>query len=100
MHRMEFTGLTVDVSDLLVFRECSGPFPTSWSRATTMINGFPPVALRPLRSWLVTNALGRFGIVGQTHGRAALYFESLQDAIRFRLIDGAEAPWQQEQQLF
>ena len=53
---------------------------------------------RPLKSWLLENVNGRMGLI-KTYDKMVIFFEDSNDAILFRLKDGAEA-WREDSTSF
>ena len=94
---VKFTGLTLNASDLLGFygnRKIKGPFPAEWTRLEIPLSQFAfDVHYADLMDdYIAAHLTTRWGLyVDYTSQKLVVFFEDSEDAVMFKLMDGASA---------
>jgi hypothetical protein len=94
---VKFTGLTLNASDLLGFygnRKIKGPFPAEWTRLEIPLNHFEYGTnyTDMMDEYISSHLSTRWGTyMDFTRQKIVVFFEDSEDAVMFKLMDGASA---------
>lgn len=97
--KVRFTGLEIEADQLN--RRVKGPIPLHWTRHQFSMEGYDDPEWG-LASWINRNLNGRWTIAsaaGLDGTVVVLGFESGNDAVMFRLLEG-ETAWKEDKSIF
>lgn len=94
--KVKFTGLEIDPREILSPRKVlDGTYPSDWTRYQFELPHETFQGVRNLDRWLETAIHGRWGsymVFASDALRFVVVFESVSDAVMFKLMDG-ETAW-------
>jgi hypothetical protein len=94
---VKFTGLTVNASDLLGYfgnRKIEAPFPMDWTRLEIPVTNFEYGTnyTDMMDEYIASHLSTRWGAyMNLAAQKIVVFFEDSEDAVMFKLMDGASA---------